>query len=378
VLGADLVEPVRLGLSQVSSALVGAVATLELPDGKALPGDTVRVRAVLENTGSSTLTGLDATINSDDGWNVTRVGGAANELRPGDRAELAYDVTVPADQRVGLFRLTGEAVYRLDGAVVSLPVGGDLEVKSPLVLADVSAEPSAVAPGGTATVRAVVRDEASVTAGGSVSIRLPDGWHAEPVEDLVIERSGEHAVEVTVTAGREGTAGPVAAALALRYAGDTVAESTVPLRFDLVTPPETAMDHVDLGNPTSEQAHDLVASPTSGTNVEAGLTRRYTYHGVAGAYFEFDLEVEPGQLFALRAIETYGRRLVDTQDQVCATRRERPRGSSVSRTLDLEAPFWRGGFGACTSAATAAPGRSPQRQTSSPVNVASRSVRMSR
>jgi hypothetical protein len=65
------------------------------------------------------------------------------------------------------------------------------------------------------------------------------------------------------------------------------------------------MDHVDLGNPTSEQAHNLVASPTSGTNVEAGLTRRYTFHGVAGAYFEFDLEVEPGQPFALRAIETY-------------------------------------------------------------------------
>lgn len=301
----DHVEPVRLALSQVSSALVGAVATLELPSGGALPGDKVRVTAVLENTGSNTLTGLDATIKSEDGWTVTRVGGGANTLSPGERAELAYDVTVPADQHVGLIRLTGEVVYRLDGAAVSLPVGGDLDVRSPLVLTDVSAEPSAVAPGDAAIVRAVVRNQANVTANGSVTVSLPDGWHADPVEGLVIEPSGERAVEVTVAAGHEGTAGPVAATLALQYAGDTVAESTVPLRFDLVTPPDAPTDHVDLGNPASEQEHNLVASPTSGTNVEAGLTRRYTFHGVAGAYFEFDLEVEPDRPFALRAIETY-------------------------------------------------------------------------
>jgi alpha-L-rhamnosidase len=72
-----------------------------------------------------------------------------------------------------------------------------------------------------------------------------------------------------------------------------------------MTPPENAIDHVDLGNPESEQAHNLQASPTSGTHAEAGLTRRYTFQGVPDAYFQFDLEVEPGQPFALRAIETY-------------------------------------------------------------------------
>jgi transcriptional regulator with XRE-family HTH domain len=69
-------------------------------------------------------------------------------------------------------------------------------------------------------------------------------------------------------------------------------------------PPVGAVDHVDLGDGTSERAHRLSASATSGTNMEAGLTRRYTQQAVAGGYFEFDLAVTPGQPFVLRAALT--------------------------------------------------------------------------
>ena len=77
----------------------------------------------------------------------------------------------------------------------------------------------------------------------------------------------------------------------------------MPVQF--ANPPAVVLDHVDLGDPTSEQAHHLAASTHSGTNTEAGLTRRYTNVSYPDGWFEFDLAVTPGKPFVLRAVETY-------------------------------------------------------------------------
>ena len=68
-----------------------------------------------------------------------------------------------------------------------------------------------------------------------------------------------------------------------------------------------ALDHIDLGVAASEQAHGLTASSSSGTSSEAGLTRRYAGHLTPFSHFAFDLAVEPGKPFVLRAVETYDR-----------------------------------------------------------------------
>ena len=70
-------------------------------------------------------------------------------------------------------------------------------------------------------------------------------------------------------------------------------------------PGETPYDYVDLGVAASEQAHNLAASLRSGTSVEAGRTRRYTYQGTPLGYFEFDAKIEAGQPFRIRSVETY-------------------------------------------------------------------------
>jgi hypothetical protein len=67
----------------------------------------------------------------------------------------------------------------------------------------------------------------------------------------------------------------------------------------------SAYDYVDLGDATSEQAHNLTASASSGTSVEAGRTRRYAGINVANAYFEFDAQIAAGSPFLLRAVETF-------------------------------------------------------------------------
>jgi alpha-L-rhamnosidase len=69
--------------------------------------------------------------------------------------------------------------------------------------------------------------------------------------------------------------------------------------------PDGDYDYVDLGNAASEQAHNLTASPTSGTNEEAGRTRRYTFERVPSGYFQFDVTIAPGAPFVIRAVETH-------------------------------------------------------------------------
>jgi alpha-L-rhamnosidase len=79
-------------------------------------------------------------------------------------------------------------------------------------------------------------------------------------------------------------------------------------------PPTTVHDHIDLGDAVSERDHDLTASPASGTNVEAGPTRRYTNTTVPGGWLEFELRVPEGKPFVLRSVETYDQAQLKTYD----------------------------------------------------------------
>ena len=96
---------------------------------------------------------------------------------------------------------------------------------------------------------------------------------------------------------------PVRAAFVV--AGRTLDGAVTTLDWSFKTPPTRATDHVDLGDTASEKVHGLTASPTSGTNVEAGLTRRYGGYRVPDAWYEFDLAATAGKGFVLQGLETY-------------------------------------------------------------------------
>jgi hypothetical protein len=96
---------------------------------------------------------------------------------------------------------------------------------------------------------------------------------------------------------------PVSAAFVV--GGTPVDGASTTLNWTFPTPPAGATDHLDLGDAASETAHRLTASPTSGTNSEAGLTRRYGGYRVPDAWYEFDLAVTAGKGFTLQGLETY-------------------------------------------------------------------------
>ncbi|WP_205650204.1 family 78 glycoside hydrolase catalytic domain [Actinoplanes solisilvae] len=296
---------VRTRLSRVSAALVGAVASLGVPAGDLVPGDVVRVEAKLQNKGSAPLTDVRIGLPAPAGWTSTRVGPApATTVRPGGTVSAFYDVRIGSGQQPGSVDLAGTVSYqRLIGSA-TLPLAASITVAPAIEITKVTAASGSVIPGGTTEVSVVLRNRSTLRAQGDLKV----SWSAgDRTYDLAAGQ--ERTVVAPVTAPLSVTEGAVT--LTATAGGATAG---VDVRVVVEVPPPGALDHADLGNGASEQAHRLTASAQSGTNTEAGLTRRYTQQGVAGGYFEFDLAVPPGQPFLLRTVETYNQPQVKDYD----------------------------------------------------------------
>lgn len=299
----DVLAAIERLLSSASADLVGVVASLGVPSGEILPGEVVRVTARLDNAGARPVSGVASSLTAPEGWTVEAVGAHATTVAGGATLEHAYDVTVPADATASTVYLTGSLSYQRAGGSATLPVSADVMVAPGVQIVSTSAAPAAVAGGETATVTAVLRNRTAVVQSGALALTLPGGW--DPVAPVAYELApGEDrdvAVEVTVPMTVAAGAAPVTLAT-----GPTAAERALAtVMVALPTPPAGSTDHVDLGNGTSESAHRLTASPNSGTNVEAGLTRRYTHSSFPGGWFEMDVAVPSAGAFVVRVVETF-------------------------------------------------------------------------
>ncbi|WP_262286788.1 family 78 glycoside hydrolase catalytic domain [Micromonospora sp. MA102] len=291
-------------LSAASSDLIGAVVKLDLPVGERLPGDVVPATVAVTNGGTKPLTGVTSTLRVPEGWTATPVGDQATSVAPGATAAHRYDLRIPAGQAPATVSVDGSASYRHEGGTATLPVAGTITTAPAVVVVSASATPAAVAPGATNTVTALLRNRATVPVSGQLTTTGPDGWRAAPATaGYDLAAGAETTVSAVLTAPIAVTEGPAQVTIAT---GVTDAERrTLAVSVRFTNPPPDAYDHVDLGDSASEQAHHLTASTHSGTNTEAGLTRRYTNVSYPGGWFEFDLAVAPGQPFVLRAVETY-------------------------------------------------------------------------
>jgi alpha-L-rhamnosidase len=315
-IGADqrpVLAGVRTRLSRVSAALVGAVAALNVQARDLLPGAVVRVTATLQNRGDVPLTDVRIALPAPAGWTVTPVAPApATSVRPGGTATALYDVRVGADQRPGTADLAGTVGYRRPIGAATLPISATLTITPAVGITGVTPGRDSVAPGDATFVSVTLRNRSTVPARGDLTVTGPSGWSLGPAQPYDLASGQERTVTVPVTAPLTVTEG--AATLTAATGAGAAERATAEVRVVLAVPPSGAVDHADLGDGASEQAHDLKASATSGTNSEAGKTRRYTRQGVAGAYFEFDLAVTPGKPFVLRAVETYNQAQIKDYD----------------------------------------------------------------
>ena len=299
-------------LSAASAGLVGAVASMDPPAVEQRPGDVVRVPVVIENRGSAPLESVTSKVSAPAGWTVTPVGERASDAAPGQTVTHLYDVRVPLDAAPASVELTGSVSYRHQNGVATLPIAAAINVGPAVTIDSVSVTPASAEAGRQVVVRATLVNRTGQTRTGTAQVEPPAGW-GDPVRapySLAAGATGE--VDARVTVPWTVTEETVQVVVST---GTTSAERrSAPLVVSFVNPPAGAVDHVDLGNAASEQAHGLTASPSSGTNVEAGLTRRYTNSANPGGWFEMDLAVPAGERFVLRMVETYDQAQLKTYD----------------------------------------------------------------
>ncbi|KRE30484.1 family 78 glycoside hydrolase catalytic domain [Agromyces sp. Soil535] len=275
------------------------------------PGDVASVLVGVANQGDQRIGNVRSVIAGlDDDWTVDPVQARlANQLDAGQSAQAEFALAVPQRQKPGTTTASARVTFDYAGASLSIRAAFELTVDSPVLIDSVTADPAEVRPGGRTDVTVAVRNVGSVGSDGVVVLELPEGWEPVGEQAMSVPAGGTQTATFAVAVPRDAAQAVTDVGLVARFIsdGEPLASGSGPLRVAIDAIVDDAIDHVDLGDGTSEQVHALSASPSSGTSDEAGLTRRYAGHLTPFSYFEFDVAVPAGESFVLRATETYDR-----------------------------------------------------------------------
>jgi len=368
------------GVDGANRPLAGTSAPVHLPDVRPLDGDWTMA---LENgaapitrplqgwtdvapnySGSATYT-TQVTVEAGADWTLDlgRVADVAevtvNGTHVADRIWAPYTVDLGTRLHPGVntiaVRVTNTQGNDKNHQPYASGLYGPVNLV-PSVTVPVALKPATVSAGPvTATmadVRLTVVNDGAKPVTGVVTASGPAGWTSRPSAPITVRPHGRAVGVARLVPGGFEPDGAVPVSAAFVVAGTPVDGATTTVNWSFPTPPTGATDHVDLGDPASEAAHRLTASPTSGTNVEAGLTRRYGGYRVPDAWYEFDLAVTAGKGFVLQGLETYDDNpqrksyqiLVDGQP-VATRLNDRPvrRAGTAAYRLHVPARFVHGG-----------------------------------
>ncbi|MCS5719863.1 glycoside hydrolase family 78 protein [Herbiconiux sp. CPCC 205763] len=303
---------VRTELGVTISTLLHVTATATPARAGFKPGEAGAVTVAVSNGGTAEITDVQASLEGlDEGWAVegdpTPI---AASVAAGAEASADLGFTVPLGQVPGAVPASVPLGYEFAGSAIALALDASVGVDSPVQFSSVTLDPSTVAPGGVAELVAVVSNSGTQPAAGHLEVSVPSGWAAPlPTATLIVPGGSEATVRVPVAVPLAAANASSTAQLTADFVheGTMFASAQASLTVTLAPLPAIVYDHVDLGDSASEQAHGLTASSSSGTNSEAGLTRRYAGHLTDFSYFEFDTAVKKGSPFLLRVTETYDR-----------------------------------------------------------------------
>ncbi len=249
----------------------------------------------------------EAKVSVED-WKVDPATIKQDDLPAGDQAQLPFTVQVPKHQKPGTYdaavTLTFTSTY---GTFTLKDATPWVSVDSGVEITGVTSQSPAAGSEERATLTATVKNNGDAAVSGQVTAKLPDGWTTPPESERVTIAPGASTeVALPLVVGLEAVGGDQPVTVAFVDQGVTLASKDDKVTINLPTPPtQEATDHVDFGKPASETAHNLMAAPNSGTNVEAGVDRRYANASFPGSWYSAEYAVTPGQPFLLRNIETF-------------------------------------------------------------------------
>lgn len=294
---------IRSHLGTLSASLLGITAELEAPLESALPGESATLPVSVMSAGDLGAEAVTLTPQALDGWAFEPETVELGALDAGASLTGNYSAVVPERQESGAVTLNAALSYSFEGTVASIPLAATVVVGSPLVVQNLTATPATTVPEGTVRLDVEVVNESDRDVYASALGGL-DGIAPVLGEQTLIAAGSTAVLGLDAVVPLAVTGGSNAVSVSVVSGEVVYGTSSGTVTVDL---PELAgaLDHVDLGDAASETAHALTASAQSGTNTEAGVTRRYANRGDPDGFFEFDLAVTPGEPFLVRAIETY-------------------------------------------------------------------------
>ncbi|NYJ20863.1 hypothetical protein HNR05_002654 [Leifsonia psychrotolerans] len=293
--------------SMLSARLLGIDASVSSDADGAVAGQKIGAEVLLTNSGQNAVTAISAALTKPDGWDWQILSTQpVSTLGPSGSESLTFDATVPLDAGPVAITIAGSVSYSFAGSTATVPVSRDARLGTAVRFGTIIVDPTVAAPEQKVSVRATVVNGGDTPITGTVRADAPAGWLPARGElEVEIAAGASRDFVVNLTAPLSVSTSSVSVPLRFANGGISYATATATLGTSLPDFAPTPFDHIDLGNPVSETAHALRASTKSGTNTEAGLTRRYTDRTDPAGFFEFTADVEPGSPFTLRATETY-------------------------------------------------------------------------
>ncbi|RIJ77549.1 hypothetical protein D1871_06555 [Nakamurella silvestris] len=295
-------------LSELATTAAGLTVTL---DGGGtvghLPGDTFTAAATISNTGTVPLTAITAAAALPDGWTAEPSTVRVEDLAPGGSRSVSFAVTVGPDQLPGVVRVPVEVTFNYLGTDIVTTATTSVTIASAAAITAAVLEPAAVTPTSVTTAKVTLTNSGSTALTGRVAIGVPAGW-VKPLASatVVVPGHGAVLVPVRVFVPTDLDAEQISLPVSFSRSGVDLAVGTATGNavVGVPTAADNPYDHIDLGDATSEAAHNLTKSGTSGTSPEGGLSRRYTGADL-NSYFAFDMNVPIGKPFIVNAIETF-------------------------------------------------------------------------
>jgi hypothetical protein len=283
----------------------------------ALPGSTIAGSVRITNTSRSTVTKAHVDLALGSGLTASPASFDAAALQPGASRSIPFSVEVPLTQPAGPVTATATVTFTPShGEERAFSVTSTLAtIEQAITVTPTIGSTGPGDPAPNAVVSTAIANSAAAPITGQLIVESPTGWQQPPAgPDVTIAPGATVTVTTTVPIPLSITAGSVTLSVRFVSGGSVLATASNPLTVSLATPPAAFTDHVDFGDTASEAAHAVAASPSSGTSIEAGLTRRYSGVTSPGSYFEFTGDVTPGKAFILRAVETYDRAQIKDYD----------------------------------------------------------------
>ncbi|WP_244930969.1 family 78 glycoside hydrolase catalytic domain [Nocardioides sp. W7] len=283
---------------------MGVTVTLPPVSAPVLPGGTVTGTIEVTNDGTTALTGLEGTVTVDGLGEATA---SLASVPAGGSVQLPVSLTASRQQDPGAY----DAVLSLDLVVdgepytITTTTPDWVTVTSGLAVGTVTAAVDGDDPSDHATVTVPVSNTGSAAVRAHVALTLPAGWRSVSSADVLIPAGESVDVDVPVVVPLDLVGGAVPVTVDVRRGGVSLVSSEATVSVDLPRPPAAFVDHVDFGDPGSENAHGILASSSSGTNTEAGLTRRYAHSNFPGSWYSVTVDVPQGEPFILRNVETF-------------------------------------------------------------------------